>query len=68
MRTQRKLRYVALVEKKDNVSGNQLVPKLGFTTLIEINNVSKLLAQFIGFVGASIRTKCGGMQTVRYIG
>ena len=68
MRTQRKLRYVALVEKKDNVSGNQLVPRLGFTTLIEINNVSKLLAQFIGFVGASIRTKCGGIQIVRYIG
>ena len=68
MRTQRKLRYVALVEKKDNVSGSQLVPRLGFTTLIEINNVSKLLAQFIGFVGASIRTKCGGIQNVRYIG
>ena len=68
MRTQRKLRYVALVEKKDNVSGNQLVPRLGFTTLIEINNVSKLLAQFIGFVGASIRTKCGDIQIVRYIG
>ena len=68
MRTQRKLRYVALVEKKDNVSGNQLVPKLGFSTLIEINNVSKLLAQFIGFVGASIRTKCGDIQIVRYIG
>ena len=68
MRTQRKLRYVALVEKKDNVSGNQLVPRLGFTTLIEINNVSKLLAQFIGFVGASIRTKCGDIQIVWYIG
>ena len=66
MRTQRKLRYVALVEKKDNVSGNQLVPKLGFSTLIEKDNVSKLLAQFLGFVGASIRTKCGGI--VRYIG